>query len=172
MDDMALFTGLLAIRKIVEFAKNDMSMIKLAKIAEFAKNDMSMTKLAKMVRLHMPQYATEKSDKLKREKESKKPVFRSYIKIMKKLLDANKEPDKLGLWLILYSWIVMSGAMFLRTPYGAVWFYEHTTRFPKHDNERFPRLANNSCATSLSEEDDGSHSNGLYEEIWVLILPA
>ncbi|KAJ8435238.1 hypothetical protein Cgig2_015641 [Carnegiea gigantea] len=41
--------------------------------------------------------------------------------VMKKLLDANKEPKKLGLWLSLYAWRVMSGVMFPRTPYGAAW---------------------------------------------------
>ncbi|KAJ8439202.1 hypothetical protein Cgig2_003415 [Carnegiea gigantea] len=74
---------------------------------------------------------------------------------MKKLLDANKEPEKVGLWLSLYAWMVMSGVMFPRTLYRAacvstinvllilrfVWFYEHTTQFAKHDKGRFPRLA-------------------------------
>ncbi|KAJ8429004.1 hypothetical protein Cgig2_025671 [Carnegiea gigantea] len=54
------------------------------KIMEFGEDDLSMTELVRM-------YITDKSDKLKREKGSKKPVFRNYIKVMKKLLDANKE---------------------------------------------------------------------------------
>ena len=58
---------------------------------------MSMTALTRMVWLWMALYVTGKSDKLKMENGSKKPVFRNYIKIMKKLLDANKEPNKLGL---------------------------------------------------------------------------
>ncbi|KAJ8427850.1 hypothetical protein Cgig2_012550 [Carnegiea gigantea] len=64
---------------------------------------------------------TETSDNLKSEKGRKRPVFRNYVKVMKKLLDANKEPEKLGLWLSLYAWRVMSGVMFPRTPYGATW---------------------------------------------------
>ncbi|KAJ8424516.1 hypothetical protein Cgig2_025778 [Carnegiea gigantea] len=40
---------------------------------------------------------------------------------MKKLLDANKELDKLELWLSLHTWKVMSGDMFPRIPYGAAW---------------------------------------------------
>ncbi|KAJ8439442.1 hypothetical protein Cgig2_021556 [Carnegiea gigantea] len=62
------------------------------KRVEFREDDFSMTKLA-----------------------------RSYIKVMKKLLDANREPEKLGLWLSLYAWVVMSGVMFPRTPYGTAW---------------------------------------------------
>ncbi|KAJ8424518.1 LOW QUALITY PROTEIN: hypothetical protein Cgig2_025780 [Carnegiea gigantea] len=40
---------------------------------------------------------------------------------MKKLLDANKELDKLELWLSLCTWKVMSGVMFPRIPYGVAW---------------------------------------------------
>ncbi|KAJ8420497.1 hypothetical protein Cgig2_006807 [Carnegiea gigantea] len=40
---------------------------------------------------------------------------------MKKLLDANKEPEKPELWLSLYAWRVMSGVVFPRTPYKAAW---------------------------------------------------
>ncbi|KAJ8425342.1 hypothetical protein Cgig2_032271 [Carnegiea gigantea] len=61
----------------------------------------------------------EKSDNLKSERGRKGPVFRNYIKVIKKLLDVNKEPEKLGLWLSLYAWRLMSGVMFPRTPYGA-----------------------------------------------------
>ncbi|KAJ8453380.1 LOW QUALITY PROTEIN: hypothetical protein Cgig2_008264 [Carnegiea gigantea] len=84
----------------------------IGKRVEFGDDDLSTTEFTRM-------YATEKSDKLKREKGSKKPVFRNYIKVMKKLLDTNKEPEKLGLWLSLYAWMVISGVMFPRTPYGA-----------------------------------------------------
>ncbi|KAJ8425651.1 LOW QUALITY PROTEIN: hypothetical protein Cgig2_011318 [Carnegiea gigantea] len=62
-----------------------------------------------------------KGDNLKSEKGRKQPVFKNYIKAMKKLLDANKELEKRGLWLSLYTWRAMSGLMFLRTPYGATW---------------------------------------------------
>ncbi|KAJ8427146.1 hypothetical protein Cgig2_005204 [Carnegiea gigantea] len=89
------------------------------KIVEFGEDDLSTTELARMVRLRMAQYVTEKSDNLKSEKGRKRPVFRNYLKVMKKLLDANKEPEKLGLWLSLYAWRVMSGVMFPKTPYGA-----------------------------------------------------
>jgi len=64
---------------------------------------------------------TEKNDNLKSEKGRKRPVLRNYIKVIKKLLDANKEPEKLELWLRLYAWRVISGVMFPRTPYGAAW---------------------------------------------------
>ncbi|KAJ8441664.1 hypothetical protein Cgig2_019051 [Carnegiea gigantea] len=105
MYDVAFFTGLPVTGKTVEFAEGDFSTIDIAR----------------MVRRRMAQYATEKSDKLKREKGSKKPVFRNYTKVMKKLLDANNEPEKVELWLSLYAWMVMSGLMFPRTSYGAAW---------------------------------------------------
>ncbi|KAJ8432413.1 LOW QUALITY PROTEIN: hypothetical protein Cgig2_013827 [Carnegiea gigantea] len=92
-----------------------------AKIVELGEDDLSTTALARMVRLRIAQYVTEKSDNLKSEKGRKRPVFRNYIKVMKKLLDVNKEPEKLKLWLSLFAWRVMSGVMFPRTPYGAAW---------------------------------------------------
>ncbi|KAJ8443110.1 hypothetical protein Cgig2_030878 [Carnegiea gigantea] len=104
--DVALFTGLPVTDKIVEFDEDDLS----------------TTELARIVCLCMGQYVTEKSDNLKSEKGRKRPVFRNYIKVMKKLLDANKELEKLGLWLSLYAWRVMSWVMFPITPYGAAWF--------------------------------------------------
>ncbi|KAJ8426989.1 LOW QUALITY PROTEIN: hypothetical protein Cgig2_033847 [Carnegiea gigantea] len=64
--DVAFFTGLPVTGKRVEFGEDDLS----------------TTELARMVRLCMAQYVTEKSDKLKREKGSKKPVFRNYIKVV------------------------------------------------------------------------------------------
>jgi len=94
------------------------------KVVEFGEDDLSMTELTTMVRLCIAQYVTENSDKLKREKESKKPVFKNYINVMKKLLDANKEQEKLWLWLTLYAWMVMSGVMFPKISYGAAWSAE------------------------------------------------
>ncbi|KAJ8431690.1 hypothetical protein Cgig2_006546 [Carnegiea gigantea] len=91
------------------------------KIVEFGDDDLSTTELARMVRLRMAQYVKEKSDNLKSEKGRKRLVFRNYIKVMKKLLDANKEPKKLVMWLSLYDWRVMSRVILPRTPYGAAW---------------------------------------------------
>jgi len=48
-------------------------------------------------------------------------MFRNYIKVMKKLLNANKEPEKLGLWLSLYAWRVMSEVMSPGTLFEAEW---------------------------------------------------
>ncbi|KAJ8434227.1 LOW QUALITY PROTEIN: hypothetical protein Cgig2_005906 [Carnegiea gigantea] len=91
------------------------------KVVEFGEDDLSTTELVRMVRLRMAQYVKEKSENLKSEKGRKRLVFRNYINVMKKQLDANKEPEKLGLWLSLYAWRVMNRVMFLRTPYGAAW---------------------------------------------------
>ncbi|KAJ8430057.1 hypothetical protein Cgig2_011592 [Carnegiea gigantea] len=68
----------------------------------------------------------------------------------------NAEEDRVGIWLRLYVFIVLIGVFFPRTPYGAtwsliqyaddvkhgaVWFYEHTTRFCSQDGERFSQIA-------------------------------
>ena len=53
----------------------------MGKIVEFAEGDFSTTDIARMVRQRMAQYVTEKSDKLKREKGSKKPVFRTTLRL-------------------------------------------------------------------------------------------
>jgi len=91
---------------------------------EFREDNLLMAQSVSVVRLHMTQYVTGKSDMLEMKKRSKKPMFRNYVKVMKKLLDANKEPKKFGLWLSLHVWMVMSGVMFLRTPYGVAWSVE------------------------------------------------
>ena len=91
--DIALFIGLAVTGKIMEFDEDDLSTIELAR----------------MVHLHIAQYMTKKSDNLKSEKGRKKSVFKNYIKAMKKLLEANKGPEELGMWLSLYAWRVISG---------------------------------------------------------------
>lgn len=53
------------------------------KIVEFGEDDLLMAQLVRIVWLHMAQYVTGKSDKLKMKKRSKKPVFKNYIKVMK-----------------------------------------------------------------------------------------
>ena len=66
-----------------------------------------------------------KQAKLMRVKGSKKPkVFRNYIKVIRKLCEANKAEEQVGLWLQLFVWMVMSGLFFLRTPYRAAWGVE------------------------------------------------
>ena len=66
-----------------------------------------------------------KQAKLMRVKRSKKSkVFRNYIKVMRKLCEANKAQEHVGLWLQLFAWMVMSGLFFPRTPYGAEWGVE------------------------------------------------
>ena len=88
-------------RRLVPFSVYNVALFEgvpvTGKIVEFTEDDLSMIELVRMVRLRTEQYVKDESDKLKREKESKKPVFRNYIKIMKKLLDANKESHKFRL---------------------------------------------------------------------------
>ncbi|KAJ8437854.1 hypothetical protein Cgig2_002988 [Carnegiea gigantea] len=165
--DVALFTDLPVIDKVVEFGDDDLSMIELTR----------------MVRLRAAQYVIEKSDNLKSEKGRKRPVFTNYIKVIKKLLDTNNEPEKLVMlprtpyrvaWSVQkyienvrrmgkYVWVEamccvlveaiedmqrklegpvfdvqMNGFSLLIQ--GRVRFYEHTTRFAQHDKCRFPRI--------------------------------
>ncbi|KAJ8426136.1 LOW QUALITY PROTEIN: hypothetical protein Cgig2_022433 [Carnegiea gigantea] len=149
-------------RRLVPFCVCDASFFTslpvMGKRVEFDEDDLCTTELTRMVRLRMAQYVTETSDKLKSEKGARS---QNYIKVMKKLLDANKESEKLELWLSLYAWMVMSEVMFPRTPYRAawsvqkymkdvhgmgeyeqnrVWFYEHITWFVKHNKGRFPSV--------------------------------
>ncbi|KAJ8442944.1 hypothetical protein Cgig2_019517 [Carnegiea gigantea] len=116
--DVARFTGLPVTGKIVEFGEDDLF----------------TTELARMVCLCMGQYVTKKGDNLKSEKGRKRPVFRNYIKMMKKLLDTNKESEFIrGEVSTLSKWLKFDFV-------SHVWFYEHTTRFMQHDKCRFPRL--------------------------------
>jgi len=41
------------------------------------------------------------------------------------LCDENNGNDKLGVWLRLYAFVVLSSVLFPRTPYGAVWSLLH-----------------------------------------------
>jgi len=43
---------------------------------------------------------------------------------MRKLCEANRGEDQVGLWLQLFALMVMSGLIFSRTPYGAAWGVE------------------------------------------------
>ncbi|KAJ8424554.1 LOW QUALITY PROTEIN: hypothetical protein Cgig2_013818 [Carnegiea gigantea] len=79
------------------------------KRGEFVEEGISMTELAKVVMVYMAQYSTKKSAKLKRENGNKKLMLRNYIK------------EKLGLWLRLYMWTVISELIFPRLPYGVAW---------------------------------------------------
>jgi len=59
--------------------------------------------LGRLVRERMWKYVEEKRQKLIREKGSKKPkVFRHYIKVMKKLCEANRVEEQVGQWLQLF----------------------------------------------------------------------
>ena len=60
--------------------------------------------------------------KLMLAKGGQKPkVFRHYMKVMKKLCNANQGQHQVELWLKLFCWMVMSGLLFPHTPYGAAW---------------------------------------------------
>ena len=106
--DVALITELPATGEIVQFGDKG-----------------EATKVGRLVRQRMAEYVEAKQAKLMRVKGSKKPkLFRNYIKVMRKLCEANKAQEQVGLWLQLFVWMVMSEFFFPRTPYGAAWGWE------------------------------------------------
>ena len=50
----------------------------------------------------------------------KRHFFRHCLNVMIELCDENVEADQL-VWLELYAFIILSGVLFPRTPYGATW---------------------------------------------------
>jgi len=83
MFDVALMTGLPATGKIVEFGDKG-----------------EPAEVGRLVRQRMVEYMEAKQAKLMRVKGSKKPkVFRNYIKVMRKLCEANRAEEQVGLWL-------------------------------------------------------------------------
>jgi len=64
----------------------------------------------------------DKRIKLMREKGGEKPkVFRHYIKLTKKMCQADQGKDQAGLSLKLFNWMVMSGLLISHISYGAAW---------------------------------------------------
>jgi len=51
----------------------------------------------------------------------KRSFFKNYVNVMMELCEENAEEDRVGIWLRLYAFIVLSGVFFPRTPYGAAW---------------------------------------------------
>ncbi|KAJ8438972.1 hypothetical protein Cgig2_018883 [Carnegiea gigantea] len=49
----------------------------------------------------------------------------NYVNVMMELCEENAEADRVGIWLRLYAFIVLSGVFFPRTPYGAAWSLLH-----------------------------------------------
>lgn len=96
MFDVALFAGLPTTRQMVQFS-----------------DEAYTYEVGSLVTQRMAQYVEAKQLKLMRAKGSKKPkVFRSYIKVMRKLCEANRGEGQVGLWLQLFAWMVMSGLFF------------------------------------------------------------
>ena len=47
--------------------------------------------------------------------------FRKYVNSMASLVQEFNGEDQVGIFLRLYSWLVLSGVLFPRSPYGANW---------------------------------------------------
>ncbi|KAJ8425619.1 hypothetical protein Cgig2_001817 [Carnegiea gigantea] len=110
------------------------------------------TLLERLVRECMSKYVEKKSQKLMREKGSRKlKLLRHYIQMIK-LCEANRGEEQCledidsldhyswadAMWRVLVESLKEMQNKFFR---GEVWFYEHKQRFEKHDRKRYPRIA-------------------------------
>jgi len=52
----------------------------------------------------------------------KRQFFRNYVAAMAELCEENSDDDWVGLWLKIYAFMVLSGVLFPRTPYGGTYY--------------------------------------------------
>ena len=55
----------------------------------------------------------------------KRRFFRNYVAAMASLCEDTSDDDRVGLWLQIYAFMILSGVLFPRTPYGAAWSLLH-----------------------------------------------
>jgi len=103
--DVVLFTGLPGTGKKVELDGEEVSM---------EVGDMVRARMGEWERMEMARRAPKKSGKKRR-------FFKHYVNVMMELCEENADEDRVGIWLRLYAFIVLSGVLFPRTPYGAAW---------------------------------------------------
>jgi len=51
----------------------------------------------------------------------KRRFFRNYVSAMVSLCEEHSADDQVGVWMKMYAFLVFSGVLFPRTPYGAAW---------------------------------------------------
>ncbi|KAJ8425145.1 hypothetical protein Cgig2_032651 [Carnegiea gigantea] len=103
--DVALFTGLPGTGKKVELDREEVS-----------------TEVGDMVRARMGEWERkEMARRVPRRSGKKRRFLKHYVNVMMELCDENAQEDRVGIWLRLYAFIVLSGVLFPRTPYGAAW---------------------------------------------------
>ncbi|KAJ8420361.1 hypothetical protein Cgig2_023217 [Carnegiea gigantea] len=107
--DVVMFTGLPGIGKKVELDGEEV-----------------MTEVGNMVRARMAEWErAEMARRVPKKSGQKRRFFKNYVNVMMELCEENAEADRVGIWLRLYAFIVVSGVFFPRTPYGAAWSLLH-----------------------------------------------
>ncbi|KAJ8425180.1 hypothetical protein Cgig2_010789 [Carnegiea gigantea] len=103
--DVVLFTSLPGTGKKVELDGEEVS-----------------TEVGDMVRARMGEWEREEMARRVPNKSGKKRrFFKHYVNVMMELCEENAEEDRVGIWLKLYAFIVLSGVLFPRMPYGVAW---------------------------------------------------
>ncbi|KAJ8428809.1 hypothetical protein Cgig2_028014 [Carnegiea gigantea] len=103
--DVVLFTGLPGTRKKVELDREEVS-----------------TEVGDMVRARMGEWERkEMARRVPRKSGKKRRFFKHYVNVMMELCEENAQEDRVGIWLRLYAFIVLSGVLFPRSPYGGAW---------------------------------------------------
>ncbi|KAJ8430890.1 hypothetical protein Cgig2_003883 [Carnegiea gigantea] len=181
--DVALFTGLPVTGKIVEFGKDDLSTTELAKMvrprmAQYVtekSDNLKSEKGRKRPVLELHKGDEEAIGRKKRAGEGRvvaksiclegdewgyvpKNPLRSRMKYMEDVRGMGEYAWAEAVWRVLVEAIEemqrkLEGPVFDVQMY--LWFYEHTTRFAKHDKCRFPRL------TSWDSVDHGGRYDAL-----------
>ncbi|KAJ8431549.1 hypothetical protein Cgig2_029578 [Carnegiea gigantea] len=101
--DVALFTGLPATGRRVELEGEELSI-----------------EVGILVRGCMADWEEEEmASRVPGRSRKKRRFFRNYVAAMAKLCEENNRDEQVGLWLRLYVFMVLSGVLFPRTPYGA-----------------------------------------------------
>lgn len=103
--DVALLTGLPTTGQIIDLDGDEVT-----------------TDVGEMVCDRMAEWEKEEMDtRLPGRSGKKSRFFRNYVSDMVALCEENNEDDRVGLWVKIYAFIIMSRVLFLLMPYGAAW---------------------------------------------------
>ncbi|KAJ8451316.1 hypothetical protein Cgig2_014088 [Carnegiea gigantea] len=103
--DVALLTGLPAPGRIVRLDGDEVT----TDVGEMARGRMAEWEREEMV------------TRLPGRSGKKRRFFRNYVSDMVALYEENNDDDRVGLWVRIYAFMIMSGVLFPHTPYGAAW---------------------------------------------------
>ena len=103
--DVALMTGLPATGRTVELEGEEVS-----------------SEVAVLLRARMDEWEQEEMMRRVPSKHGKKRrFFRNYVAAMAELCEEISDDERVGQWLQMYAFMILSGVLFPRTPYGAAW---------------------------------------------------